>query len=152
MAKAENKDTPEAAAAYAVEDIWLNAIAQLPDTTKPLADLLRTYSTPMPPSVRDLLAEYLNPGDPDICGGRLVYEPTDAIQRVVGSEVNGGAGLLSLLVDYHYEVERRKLFGEKKPSEKAAAYVGKKHKQGSARNVYRRLLAWKKIVARLRGH
>jgi hypothetical protein len=44
--------------AYELEDVWLNAIAKLPDT-KPLAELLRDFSTPIPPGVRDLLAELL---------------------------------------------------------------------------------------------
>jgi hypothetical protein len=148
VAKAEGKDAPESTL-YAIEDIWLNAIAKFPDT-KPLADLLRTYSTPMPPGVRDLLAEYLNPGKPDICGGRLMYEPTDGIRRVVGSEVDDDGGLLSLVADYHDEVERRKAAGEPGPSQEAAITVGEKSGQ-SDRTVYRRLQEWRALVARLRG-
>lgn len=49
MAKAENKDTPESTL-YAIEDTWIKAIAEFPNT-KPLADLLRT-PTPMPDGIR----------------------------------------------------------------------------------------------------
>jgi hypothetical protein len=144
----KDKDTPESPA-YAVEDIWLNAIAKFPDT-RALADLLRTYSMPMPPGIRDLLAELLNPGDPDICGGRLVYKPTDAIRRIVGSEKEGDEGLLSLVYRYHDEVGRRRRAGKKDPSQGAAEAVGEKSGQ-SDRNVYRKVRFWRDFVARLRS-
>lgn len=150
MAKAKDEDTPKSAAMFTVEDIWINAIARFPDT-KPLANLLRAYSTPMPDGIRDSLAELLSPGDPDICGGRLVYEPNQTFRLLTGSEVDGDAGLLSLAEDFHVDVDRRKWRGEKDPSKKAAASVGKKTGRGKWRTVYRKLEILRAIAARLRG-
>ena len=144
MAKAENKDTPETEE-YA-EDIWLDAIAKFPDT-KPLAGLLRS-SAPMPPAVRDLLAEYLDPSGPDLY--RLVYEPT-GIRQIVGSQADGDAGMLSLVHDYSKEVRRRRWRGEKSPSRKTDESVGKRTDQ-SGRSVSRNRQAWKEIAAALRRH
>jgi hypothetical protein len=110
----------------------------------PFADLLRDYSTPIPPGIRDLLAELLNPGDPDICGGRLMYEPTDGLKRAVDE-------WLPLTVAYHTEVDRRKKAGKKDPSQEAAKTVGRKKIKQSDRTVYRKVKAWRKLVARLRG-
>jgi hypothetical protein len=137
VAKAENRDTPKSAP-YAIEDDWLNAFAEFPDR-KPLADLFRS-SKSITPAVRDLLAEYLDPSGPE--HGRLVYEPTGLRQIVE---------LLSLAGDYHEEVERRKERGEKSPSRKAAAVVGKKIGR-SWRTVSRKLQAWRKIAAGLRRY
>jgi hypothetical protein len=150
MAKAESKDTPESTL-YAIEDVWLKAINELPDT-KPLADLLRTYSVPMPPGARDFLAELLSPGDPDIYGGRLVYKPTGTFRQIAGKErlIGQDNGLLSLVKDYYDEVERRKRAGEKDPSQGAAAAIGEKTGQ-DGRTVYRKVKAWRALVARLRG-
>jgi hypothetical protein len=141
MAEAENKDTSESTL---IEDVWLKAFNELPDT-KPLADLLRTYSVPMPPGARDFLAELLSPGDPNIYGGRLVYKPTDTFRQVAGDN-----GLLSLVKDYYDEVERRKRAGEKDPSQGAAATIGEKTGQ-DGRTVYRKVKALRALVARLRG-
>jgi hypothetical protein len=152
VAKAGNEDIPESTP-FAIEDIWLNAIARFPDT-KPLADLLRS-STPMTPAVRDLLAEYLNPGDPDICGGRLRYEPTDAIRRLVGSEKDGDkdgdVGVLALAKGYYAEVRWRERLGGENPAKAAAEAVGKRTGYGGWRTVYRRLEELRAVGRRLRG-
>jgi hypothetical protein len=144
MAKAGENHIPESAAApmYELEDAWLNAFAMLPDV-KPLADLLRDYSTPMPRGARDQLAELLNPGNPDICGGRLTYTPTDGIRRAIEK-------WLPSVVDYHAEADQRKRAGKGDASQNAAKSVGKRNKR-SDRTVYRKLRAWRKLVARLRG-
>jgi hypothetical protein len=148
MAKAENKDTPESMAEYAVEDIWLNAIAALPDG-KPLADLFRA-STP-PDGVRDLLAELLDPGSPNICGGQLVFVPDDTFRQVAGSEGEGDEGLLSLAVRYGTEVGRRKQDRKERKhgDEGSATTVGAKIGV-SGPTVYRRLRLWREIAARVR--
>jgi hypothetical protein len=137
-------------------DIWLNAFALLPDT-KLLAALLRTYSIPMPNEVRDSLAEHLDPGNPDICGGRLVYKPTDTFRRLTGVErgdlhEHRDVGLLALAESHHAEVKRRReAFGEEGPSKAAADAVGKRAGYGRWRTVYRRLEELRAIGRRLRG-
>jgi hypothetical protein len=136
---------PESATAapmYELEDVWLNAFAQLPDA-KPLAALLRDYSTSMPPGARDLLAELLNPGDPDIGGGRLTYTPGDGIGRAIDE-------LLPYVDRYYTEFRRLKKVGESDPSQQAAEFVGKKYKRRD-RTVYRKLRAWRALVGRLFG-
>jgi hypothetical protein len=141
-AAAESLTRASAPDAFSLENIWLNAFARLPDA-KPLADLLRDYSTPMPPGIRDQLAEMLNPGDPDIVGGRLVFTPTDGIGRAVEE-------WLPLVIGYRAEADRRKRAGRGDASQNAAKFVGKQSKT-SDRTVYRKLQAWRALVARLRG-
>ena len=56
------------------EDEWLNAgcalIATIPPDPKPMAAMLRSV-TPIPPGIRDTLAELLDPGDPPLYNVRL---------------------------------------------------------------------------------
>jgi hypothetical protein len=121
---------------YDLEDTWLNAISKLPDG-EPLASLLRS-ATPMPPGVRDLLAELLNHGDPDICGGRLVYKPTGGIRKATDE-------WLPVAVEYHERVDQGA------SSETVAEDVAVKQNV-SDRTVFRYVRAWKELVARLRGN
>jgi hypothetical protein len=53
-----------------IDDLWINALAALPDV-QPLVRLLRS-DTPMPPGARDLLAELLSPADPPISDFELI--------------------------------------------------------------------------------
>jgi hypothetical protein len=166
MAKAANKDIPTMADWQNAidrlspeeqeflhrplpEDEWLNAIARLPNTTKPLADLFRT-STP-PDGVRDLLAELLDPGSPHICGGQLVFVPDDTFRQIAGSEGEGDEGLLSLAARYGTEVERRKQDRKERKhgDEGSATTVGAKIGV-SGPTVYRRWRLWREIAARVR--
>jgi hypothetical protein len=140
MAKATEEHTSESAP-YEIEDLWLNAVARFPDT-RPLADLLRTYSTPMPPGVRDLLAELLNPGKPDICGFQLVCRPTGGIDEAIEA--------LKLAHSYHVETERLKKAGGRDPSQAAAETIGAENEM-SDRSVYRRVRLLREITLRLRG-
>jgi len=123
-----------------LEDTWLNAIASLPDG-KPLADLLRTYSTPIPPEVRDQLAELLNPGDPDIGIGRLVYRPPDGIEVLKGLRLNRS---------YRAEIDRLKKAGERDASQAAAESVGAKTGM-SGRTVHRKIKRLREFFTRLGG-
>ncbi len=91
----------------------------------------------MPPGVRDLLAEYLNPRDPDISGGRLVYEPTTGIAKSIDV-------VLPIVAEYHAQVAKGN------PSQEVAETVGTKH-QKSDRTVYRYVDHWKRLAARLGG-
>jgi hypothetical protein len=172
MAEADDKDTPTAADWQNAinklspeereflhrplpEDEWLSAIIKFsvsadPDGPKLLAALFRDLSRPIPDGIRDLLAEMLNPGDPDIAGGRLVFEPGDkTFRQIAGDEQGDDAGLLSLVADYVNEVDQRKRAGEKDASQQTAESVGEETNQ-SASSVYRRLRIWRRIVARLR--
>lgn len=132
---------------------WINALTQLPDL-KPFVELLRS-GRPMPWQICDLLAELLNPGDPDIMGGRLIYKPTRGIEKLVGkTEIDRKTeeikkevgGELQAVFDYH------ELIKSGESSQDAAAGAGEKAGI-DARTVYRyvkgkRLAA---IGARLRG-
>jgi len=120
---------------HELEDIWLNAITKLPDA-KPLADLFRS-ATPMPPGARDMMAELLSPGHPDICGGRLAYEQTTGLATATDK-------WLPIIAKYHEQV------GKGESSQDAAAKVGEKHKKAD-RTVYRYINHWKQLVARLSG-
>lgn len=65
---------------------WINAINKPPDA-KRLVELLRS-GAPMSLGIRDLLAELLDPGEPDIMGGKLVYQKTSNIfEKIVGRTV-----------------------------------------------------------------
>jgi hypothetical protein len=160
MAKATKKHTPKSASApqgermsgsaphydeFMLEDVWLNAIAEFPDT-KPLADLFRTHSTPIPPDTRDFLADLLNPGDPDIYGFRLACEPTGGIDQAVK--------LMELAHSYDTAVEWLKETGAPDPSQVAAELVGQENAM-SGRTAYRRVERWRemarKIALRLHG-
>jgi hypothetical protein len=143
VAKARDEDTPESTTTYVVEDIWLNAMAKLPNT-RALAALLRTHELPMPPGIRNLLAELLSPGSPDISGGRLVYKPTKGIELAIEE-------WLPPVADYYAEAERQRQTGKSDASQNAAARVGRRNKR-SDRTVYRKLRAWRSLVARLREH
>jgi hypothetical protein len=120
---------------YELEDTWLNAFNKLPNA-KPLAALLRS-NTAMPPGARDLLAELLSPGSPDICGGRLVYEPTNGIKKAIDE-------LLPAVSKYN------QLVAEGVSSQKAAEDVGDEVGK-TDRTVYRYLEAWRGLVRRLAG-
>jgi hypothetical protein len=115
----------------------------LPSSPTPLVDLLRDYSKPMPPGARDLLAELLDPGKLDICGGRLVYEATSGLRREVDE-------MLPFVVSYRAEVRLREGAAMPSPSQQAARAAGKKYRR-SDRTVYRKLQAWRQLVARLHG-
>lgn len=132
--------------AYELEDVWINALAKLPNA-KPLAELLRS-ETPMPPGARDLLAEYLHPEKPEIAGGRLVYEKRlGALEKVLSLRGRPRSysppdklryrGWLAVASDYY----RLK---------KDADAVARLHNM-DRRTVFRYLEAWKNFVARLRG-
>jgi hypothetical protein len=122
--------------------IWINAIAQLPDV-KPWAELLRR-GWPMPPEICDLLAEYLDPGKPDILDGRLIYKPTSDIKRLTGSEVKGTAGELAAVLDYYTQIAAGK------SSQEAALEAGAVHGV-SDRTIYNYLAYRRELRARLRG-
>jgi hypothetical protein len=53
------------------EDEWINAvlalICNIPASPKPLAAMLRG-DTPIPPGIRDTLAELIDPGEPEYLG------------------------------------------------------------------------------------
>ena len=111
-------------------DVWINAIAALPDA-KPLADLLRC-GAPISPGARDLLAEMLNPGKPDICGGKLGLEKAMRNWLPVAEEHAKGVS-------------------EGKSSENAAFDVGESRKM-SGRQVLRYKQSWRQLIDRLRGN
>jgi hypothetical protein len=138
VAKAEDKATPESTAMYAVEDVWLNAFAQLPADTKPLADLLCDPAVPMPLGIRVLFADHLNPNNPV---GQLVYTPVEGFESAIHK-------CLPTVYDYGEELNRQKLVREKNPSQRAAAIVGEETGQ-SDRSVYRRLREWRTFIAKL---
>jgi hypothetical protein len=140
VAKATKKYT----SAARPEDPWINALAKLHDENdaKPLVDPLRDYATPMPPGARDMIAELLLPGDPDIIGGRLIYKRTDGIKKSVE--------WLSLADSYLTLAYQRKRAGKREPAQGAARIVGKKNQQ-SSETVFRKLRTLRKLAARLRG-
>jgi hypothetical protein len=145
--------------AYELEDVWMSAIGHFPDT-KLLADLLRS-PTPLPPNVRDLLAEYLDPEKPEIAGGRLVYEerlgelekvlslkglPRQLRLAIAKREVSEFLidpddlryrGWLAVAIDY-YRLE------------KDADAVARLHNM-NRRTVFRYVKTWERFAARLRG-
>jgi hypothetical protein len=134
--------------------IWLNAITKLPDA-KPLVELLRG-DLPMPLGIRDILAELLDPGEPDIMGGKLIFKKTSGIERVIGRVVARGEadelGTTVKVVDSELLAvfEYYKLIAEKQSSQLAAFHAGELHGVVD-RTIYRfrdRLIAF---GARLRG-
>jgi hypothetical protein len=117
-------------------DVWINAIAALPDA-KPLANLLRC-GAPISPGARDLLAEMLNPGKPDICGGKLVYKETSGLEKAMRNWLPVAE-------------EHAKGVSEGKSSENAAFDVGESRKM-SGRQVLRYKQSWRQLIDRLRGN
>jgi hypothetical protein len=65
-------------------DDWINAveafIAWTPPDQKPLAAMLRG-DAPIPPGIRDALAELIDPGKPEYLGCKLVLKETGEIQK-----------------------------------------------------------------------
>jgi hypothetical protein len=66
------------------EDEWRNAvtafIAGTPQDPKPLAAMLRG-DTPIPPGIRDALAELIDPGKPEYLGCKLVLKETGETRK-----------------------------------------------------------------------
>ena len=60
-----------------IDDEWSNAIAALIASTEPDTKLLAMWlrsEKPIPPGIRDALAELLNPGEPPLYNVRLTPE------------------------------------------------------------------------------
>lgn len=66
------------------DDEWINAVLALicnrPESPKPLAAMLRG-DTPIPPGIRDTLAELIDPGEPEYLGCKLVFKETGATEK-----------------------------------------------------------------------
>ena len=65
-------------------DLWINAVLALaactPKNPKPLAAMLRG-DTPIPPGIRDALAELIDPGKPEYLGCKLVLKETGETRK-----------------------------------------------------------------------
>jgi hypothetical protein len=130
---------------------WINAINKLPDA-KRLVELLRS-GAPMSLGIRDLLAELLDPGEPDIMGGKLVYQKTSNIfEKIVGrtvqnkktGEITVKYSKLQVIADYC------ELMGKGESSQEAAKQAGAIHGI-TDKTVYNYLAYLRRVGARLRG-
>jgi hypothetical protein len=126
---------------FSTEDQWLNAlsalISSMPSDPEPLARLLRSPA-PIPPGIRDAIAELLSPGKPEYLHCRLVFESNDKALRD--------------------DIERKlpsidkygQLRGEGLSAEEAARSAGGKTTAGE-RTMFRRL-KWNRDWLRLFGN
>ncbi|WFU44201.1 hypothetical protein QA640_18175 [Bradyrhizobium sp. CB82] len=124
---------------YELEDQWIEAFQALPNT-KPLVDMLRNRSMPMPFGARDQLAEMISPGKPAL-------EPF-VFELKPNKDYDIGKMLEKLEVAYLYGAARAD--GEK--SQQAADEVGHEYARLDGRTVYRWLQVVKEFGRRLRGN
>jgi hypothetical protein len=123
---------------YETEDVWINAFQALPDV-KPLVDLLRNRTMPMPLGARDQLAELLSPGAPALEPFMLEVKPNKSF------DIGRTLEKMEAVSLYGQEVEAGK------SSQAAAKDVGHRYDRVSGRQLYRYLAEVKAFVARLRG-
>ena len=125
------------------EEEW--APAMLAATTRstpdlrPLAQMLRA-DRPIPPGVRDWLAELCDPGKPDYLGARFQVVATQTIHKQ-------GEAIRHREVAVEFARARRS--GE--TAEVAAERIGEAYGM-DARTVQRHASTWRKLMERLRGH
>ncbi len=117
----------------------LAVTAQSSPDLQPLAEMLRG-NRPIPPGVRDWLAELCDPGKPNYLGVQLNVVLTSTIRKQAEA-------IRHREVSVKFFEARRG--GE--TAEVAAERIGEEYVM-NARTVQRHAAAWKKLTERLRGH
>jgi hypothetical protein len=86
-----------------IDDEWTNAVLDLicniPASPKPLAGMLRG-DTPIPPGIRDTLAELIDPGEPEYLGCKLVFEETGETEKNL-HKLDTGEAIIALANGVH---------------------------------------------------